>query len=74
MAAKPVILNPIAMKLELLSSHDQANMPANFEQNPSKKYFSHFLVAIKNAGCMELIIFSDVFQYERVSRVENITK
>jgi hypothetical protein len=41
MAAKTAILYPIVMKLSLLSAMEHTNMPANFEQNRSKKYFSH---------------------------------
>ena len=51
----------------------QPNMIANSEQNQSKKYFSYFLVAIKSVGCVEFSFFGNVFQFDGVSKVENIT-
>jgi hypothetical protein len=56
-----------------LAANEQTNIPANFEENRSKKYFSHFFATIKTAAHMILIFFSNIFQFDGVSKVEKIT-
>jgi hypothetical protein len=74
MAAKTAILHRIKMKLGVLSANGQTNIPVNFEKDRSKNNFQLFLMAIKIGACTALGFFSNIFQIDGLSKVENITK
>ena len=61
------------MKLDVMSANGQTNIRLNFEKDRLKNSFQLFLMAIKIGACTALDFFSNIFQIDGLSKVENIT-
>ena len=72
MAAKTTILHLIMTKLGVLSANGQTNIPVNFQADRLKNNFHIFLAVMIIGTFPALTFFSNNFQFDSVSKVENI--